>query len=76
MLNDWIMITKLKDKTKAQAFGLMSPEKQECLKKVGKKNCLSYSILGCWEQVEDECFVSVSTYAIKPDYQPELRKEK
>jgi len=62
------MINKLKDKTYVRAFGLMSPEEQECLRKVGKKNCEYYD--GNWTNSYNPIFVAGSTYAIKPDYKP------
>ena len=64
------LIEKLKDKKKIQAFGLLSKEEQECLKKAGKNNCLVYTIQGDWKK-GTAYFVNVSTYAIKPDYKPE-----
>ncbi len=68
------IITKLKDKTKVKAFGLMEPEEREVYEKVGKKNCLYYGgTITEWIEVAVgyESFSSKDTYAIKPDYQPE-----
>ena len=64
------LIEKLKDKNYVRVFGLMTPEEQECFMKVGKKNCLFYS-LGGWNIGDNEFFVDITTYAIKPDYQSE-----
>ena len=36
------MIKKLKDENDVRAFGRMTPEEQECFRKVGKKNCLCF----------------------------------
>ena len=65
------LIEKLKDKNYVRAFGLMTPEEQECYKKAGKKNCVAYGI-NLWGNT-NECkyFDNYLTYAIKPDYQPE-----
>jgi len=67
-MND--MIEKLKDKDYVRAFGLMSPEERECLKKVGKENCLCFHG-GQWGDPyrSNACFNYQFTYAIKPDYQ-------
>ena len=69
-MND--MIEKLKDKDYVRAFGLMSPEERECLKKVGKENCLCFHG-GQWGDPyrSNACFNYQFTYAIKPDYKPE-----
>ena len=61
------LIEKLK-KNKV-AFGLLSPEEQECLKKVGKENCLVYCPSNIWQQ-SNYGFNNTATYVIKPDYQP------
>lgn len=61
---------KLKDKNYVRAFGLMEPEEQECFKKVGKRNCLSYTNIG-WSTTKVVAFSDYITYAIKTDYQPE-----
>ena len=68
MRND--LIEKLKDKKTAQAFGLRAPEEQACFRKVSKKNCVMFSD-NCWSRAIGGGFVSGTTYAIKPDYQPE-----
>jgi len=67
------LIKKLKDKTYVRAFGLMTPEEQECLKKVGKDNCLIFTANSNWKAGNWLCleFSRGLTYAIKPDYQPE-----
>lgn len=71
------LIEKLKKKGYVRAFGLMTPEEQECFEKVGKKNCI-YLLTN--EENEDswmdgkyshKVFKGDTTYAIKPDYQPE-----
>ncbi|HUX47306.1 MAG TPA: hypothetical protein VMV58_04770, partial [Desulfosporosinus sp.] len=64
------MIEKLK-KNKI-AFGLMSPEEQELLRKANTSNCLFYNPGGNWLTIRcDMDFDRDRTYAIKPDYQPE-----
>ena len=72
------LIEKLKDKTYVRAFGLMTPEEQKCFREVGSKNRLVLLHTG-WE--EDTGYIGEQqqrgpsfsyTYAIKPDYQPEL----
>ena len=68
------LIEKLKDKNYVRPFGLLSPEEQECLKKAGKNNCLVYTVLGDWKKGK-AYFINISTYAIKPDYQPEPEYE-
>ena len=66
------MIINLQDKTYVRAFGLLSPEEQECLRKVGRDNCLFYSSFDRWDTVpKGNTFSKQDTYAIKPDYQPE-----
>lgn len=68
------MIEKLKDKNYVRAFGLMTPEEQECLRKVGIKNCEAYKRDGDWGQAYGDAlhqFDKECTYAIKPDYKPE-----
>ena len=67
------LIEKLKDKTYVRAFGLMSPEEQECFKKVKQKNCLIFCTDCSWDETLDieADYVNIYTYAIKPDYQPE-----
>jgi len=67
------IIEQLKDKTFVRAFGLMEetlPGSQACYRKVGKNNCLVYTIQGDWKKGTAH-FIDISTYAIKPDYQPE-----
>lgn len=63
------LIEKLKDKNYVRAFGLMTPDEQECFRKVGYKNCNWYS--DEWKDKDVDLFYNQSTYAIKPDYQPE-----
>lgn len=66
------MIEKLK-KNKT-VFSMLEPEEQECFKKVGKKNCLVHNPdeQNPWHKPSSDCsFARDSTYAIKPDYQPE-----
>jgi len=67
------IIEKLKDKNYVRPFGLMTPEEQECFRKVGIKSCETYNqaywqqaVGGCMFEYDQDC-----TYAIKPDYQPE-----
>ena len=64
------LIEKLKDKNYVRAFGLMTPDEQECFKKVGKENCPRYN--GTSWIVTNCYFTNDSTYCIKPDYQPEF----
>lgn len=67
------LIEKLKDKNYVRPFGLMRPEEQECYRKVGKKNCLCYNGDNwCSTSTLFDSFQSTSTYAIKPEYQPEF----
>ena len=67
------LIEKLKDKTYVRAFGLMSPEEQEVLEKVG----ISNRLVLCHSGWDGDLFPIRGkqrihyTYAIKPDYQPE-----
>lgn len=63
------LIEKLKDKNYVRAFGLMSEEEREVYWKVGKENCLIFTAFG-WKQFNEEISWT-STYAIKPDYEPE-----
>jgi hypothetical protein len=66
------VIEKLKDKKYVRAFGLMSPEEQELLRKANTSNCLFYNPGGNWLTIRcDMDFDRDRTYAIKPDYQPE-----
>jgi len=66
------LIEKLKDKNYVRAFGLMTPEEQECLRKAGPKGgVIMYNDRG-WESRSDWNFDCPRiTYAIKPDYKPE-----
>ena len=64
------LIKRLQDKNYVRAFGLMSPEEQKCFEKVTKHNCLFYSDCRGWVNTGG-LFMNGSTYAIKPDYQPE-----
>jgi len=65
------LIEKLKDKTYVQAFELMTPEEQECFRKVGKKNCVASGQSWARPIVDGSDFYPKGTYAIKPNYQPE-----
>jgi len=72
------IIEKLKDKNYVRAFGLMTPEEQECFKKVGLNNCIRYAgkkvqdEKNFWERAPETIHFSLlATYVIKPDYQPE-----
>jgi len=70
-MTDIELIEKLKDKDYVRAFGLMKPEEQECLNKVGKINCLLWSCHSCWLPVNNTGpFETRFAYAIKPEYQP------
>lgn len=65
------LIEKLK-KNKT-AFGLMSPEEQEFIRRIGMVNCEVYYRDG-WKQAVGDAFIRPDKeriYAIKPDYQPE-----
>jgi len=63
------LIKRLKDKNYVRAFGLMLLEEQECFRKVGKENCLHFDC--SWIVPTATHWFPASTYAIKPDYQPE-----
>ena len=74
------LIEKLKDKNYVRAFGLMTPEEQECIEKVGLQNCLALCQplrapgphIVNW--VSGEITGNLkggTTYVIKPDYQPD-----
>ena len=66
------LIKRLKDKNYVRAFGLMTPEEQECFRKIGKENCYIYTSEGTWAcPYQSPGFANKWTYAIKPDYQPE-----
>ena len=71
------LIEKLKDKTYIRAFGLLSLEEQECLRKVNKDRAIIlYNHPGEWQSSSHWNFSNPSlTYAIKPDYQPEPEPE-
>ena len=73
------LIEKLKDKNYVRAFGLMTPEEQECFRKAEKKNCLWYHGNGkiCWSgnTLSINTFDPQTTYAIKRDYQLEPETE-
>ena len=64
------LIEELKDRKKAQPFGLLSDKKQEMLKKATKVNCLILCHSGSWETRIGEFYLG-NTYILKPDYQPE-----
>ena len=64
------LIKRLKDKNYVRAFGLMSPEEQACFREVGEDSCLYYSS-GIPDWQIPAGFANGTTYAIKPDYQPE-----
>ena len=62
------LIEKLKKNEKP--FGLLTLEEQECLRKIGIKNCLYYSSgIPNWQIPAG--FANGQTYRIKPDYKPE-----
>lgn len=68
------IIEKLKDKSYVRAFGLLATDEQECIKKVGKSNCIIYDgAISGWttHHITESVFCTTRTYAIKPDYQPE-----
>ena len=62
------LIEKLKKNEKP--FGLLDPEEQKYLKKVGINNCRIFFIQNEWSMAGGS-FIAFYTYAIKPDYQPE-----
>jgi len=66
------IILNLQDKNYVRAFGLMTPEEQECYKKVGRSNC-DCIVNGKWDTRTGSGneFDPDYTYAIKPDYKPE-----
>ena len=66
------LIERLKDKKYVRAFGLMKNEERECFRKVGYDNCLRYVAKDSWTKSSThDLFSNITTYAIKPDYQPE-----
>ena len=65
------LIEKLKDKNYVRAFGLLSPEEQECFRKVGKGNCIVYDNFNWIPGMIGGIHFAGMTYAIKPDYKPE-----
>ena len=69
------LIEKLKDKNYVRAFGLLSLEEQECLRKVNKKKAvIMFNVWHentRWETGRWNFNSSHLTYAIKPDYPPE-----
>jgi len=71
------LIKKLKDKNYVRAFGLLSLEEQECLRKANKDGAvILYNHPNEWQSSSRWNFSNPSlTYAIKPDYQPEPEPE-
>lgn len=71
-MND--LIEKLKDKNYVRTFGLMTPEEKECYKKATLSNCLVFANVEWYQAFGNGLrqFDVNYTYAIKPDYQPEL----
>ena len=65
-MSDKDLIEKLK--FNKIAFGLLTPEEQECLLKIGNFNCLMYTEK---KWCEANAFDADFTYTIKPDYQPD-----
>lgn len=69
------LIEKLKDKDYVRAFGLMTPEEQECYRKVGVENCYVFFQDSGWVKVadrdDDDFIYPALTYRIKPDYKLE-----
>ena len=65
------LIKKLQDKNYVRAFGLMTVDDRMCFKTVGRDNCEVYCQYDIWSGATCEGFEQSSTYAIKPDYQPE-----
>jgi len=65
------IIERLKDKDYVRAFGLMSEEEQQTYYQAKTENCLRFSgsVTGKWVQASIFCIES--TFAIKPDYQPQ-----
>ena len=64
------LIEKLKKPELARAYGLMTPEEQECLRTAGSTNTLWFSIGSQWSK--SGCADCPShTYILKPDYKPE-----
>ena len=76
-MNKLEIITKLKDKNTAQAFGLCSPEEKAMFKKVGKGNCLCLCDTGVWDDLAfaNRDFYLGITHVIKPDWEPEPEPE-
>jgi len=70
------LIKKLKDKNYVRAFGLMSPEEQECFRKANNDNAVIMYVStegnkAEWHSGKCKFDCPDYTYAIKPDYQPE-----
>lgn len=71
-MKDTDIITKLKDKTQAQPFGLRSKEEQEVQQKAGRENVLFFDGRE-WTTIGGGPggFADMHTYILKPDYEPE-----
>jgi len=70
------LIKKLKDKNYVRAFGLMSPEEQECFRKANNDNAVIMYVStegnkAEWHSGKCKFDCPDYTYAIKPDYRPE-----
>ena len=64
------MIEKLKDKSQAQPYGLLSLQLRKELQRATKTNCLVYSTGGDWQVSSVAAiFAQDNTYIIKPDYE-------
>ena len=72
-MNEKELIEKLKDKSYVRAFGLMTPEEQECLRKVGIRKCVIYSVQDEWRTIDIDgiSYDTTRTYALVSNYQPE-----
>ena len=68
------LITKLKNKDAARAFGICSLEEQTVYKEAGEGNCLFFSSTGEWIELTTwkDDFTKNGTYVIKPDWEPEF----
>jgi len=74
-MTDKEIITKLKNKDTAQAFGICTLEERIMYRKAGKENCVAVDSSGNWRHPNtldsNTDFDNRLTYAIKPDWEPE-----
>ena len=65
------IIEHLKDKSKAQPYGLRTEEEQAVLKKAGPANCIHATGNEHLEWSQSKHTWAGAAYILKPDYQPE-----